>query len=366
MSKKQIRNKVFRYLYGFDPEGDIKTKIDNVCGKTGRYNVPTELWQKRTKRSNRVLISWKTVRDNVLTLEQLETFEGGVVVEFINNDYFSDDDFDLNNPLFNILKDRLGSDEKVSSMISIRTEDGSSSSQEARIAFEKLKAKFPDYNDHLIRRKDGVKYSGKGNDKWEGFIFYSIRGGQQDIKISHVGKVPQLFNPACEYASDMVCLDIDLVLAYFAFFSISEEKRDKLLQKELEKELGNCFYFDNKGNRVSLLDYCKKHPCLLFVDNALCDVITMEKINIEDFADKDRNEDTRTLDLTHDEAVNKDKFYFDKEKNMILSAARPTNMFWSKKLSNMMQQNFSIEEFFAHEEAIVERRKEKLKLIRPV
>ena len=38
--------------------------------------MPDELFQKRTSRKNRVLISWKTVKNNNLTVEQLETLLG--------------------------------------------------------------------------------------------------------------------------------------------------------------------------------------------------------------------------------------------------------------------------------------------------
>ena len=50
----------------------------------------------------------------------------------------------------------------------------------------------------------------------------------------------------------------------------------------------------------------------------------------------------------------------DKAKKCILSPARPTNVFWSKHLSNMMQQNFSLDEYFRHEEEILTRRKRML------
>ena len=51
--------------------------------KTGRYSVPEKLFQKRTSRQNRVLIPWKTIEQNNITIEQLETFYGGVCVEFV-------------------------------------------------------------------------------------------------------------------------------------------------------------------------------------------------------------------------------------------------------------------------------------------
>lgn len=91
----------------------------------------------------------------------------------------------------------------------------------------------------------------------------------------------------------------------------------------------------------------------------LFDPIQVSPIYIEDFAIDDKG-DERNIDFTHDEAVNKDIYYWDEYRNTILSPARPTNVFWSKHLSNMMQQNFSLQEYFEHQEKIVERRNELL------
>jgi len=360
MEKVQVRNKVIRFLSGFDEGCKIHTKLVNICGKTGQYNVPDELFQKRTHRKNRALISWKTVKKNNLTLEQLETFSGGIVVEFINEDYFQED----KNPrsLFNILKGRLGSDDIVSSMISIRNEDGSSASSSARNAFNKLIKELPEYKDNLIKRKKGVACTGIGNDKWEGYIYYSIKGGQQNTILSHTtAPFPQLFNPACEFANENICLDIDLVLAYFAMFSIDmtildrnkKEEFDNLLN-DIKQELKKSKY--DFGN---LLDYCNNHPCLLLETGKLFDPIQVEQINITDFL-IDTKEDPRNLDFTHDEAVNKEKYYFDETQKCILTPSRPNNVFWSRHLSNMMQQNFSLKEYFKHEEEIIFKRKSKL------
>jgi len=360
MNKGQLRNKVIKYLSNFgSTEREkhlINEKLKNICGKTGGYKVPDELFQKRTHRKNRVLIFWKTVEKNNLTLDQLKTFSGGVVVEFINQDYFKNDN--NSRSLFNTLKDRLGSDEVVSSMISIRNEDGSSSSQTERSAFEKLKTEFPDYQNHLIKRKSGKDYAGIGNDKWEGYIYYSIKGGQQKTFLSHPTRpFPQLFNPACEFADENMCLDIDLVLSYFAMFSIDrttlkpEQKIEyDLLLENIKQELKSSKY--DSGN---LLDYCNNHPCLLFEPGKLFDPIQVEQIDIIDFSINNKNDD-RHLHFSHDEAVNKEKYYFDNTKNCILTPTRPNNIFFSKELSNMMQQNFSLSEYFENEKKIVAKR----------
>ena len=74
MSKKSLKTEILAFIKKYGKE--IQTKITNVCEKTGRYNVPKELYQVRTARKNRILISWKAVKNNKLTIEQLESCEG--------------------------------------------------------------------------------------------------------------------------------------------------------------------------------------------------------------------------------------------------------------------------------------------------
>ena len=65
MDKNRIRLDSRKFLEKFGK--NINAKFSNICAKTGQYNVPSELFQKRTPRSNRVLIEWKVVNDNHLT-----------------------------------------------------------------------------------------------------------------------------------------------------------------------------------------------------------------------------------------------------------------------------------------------------------
>ena len=372
MNKNKIRLNAFNFLGTYGPK--IKTKFSNICGKTGQYDVPTELFQKRTSRKNRVLISWKTLKANNITIEQLETFTGGVVVEFINDDFF--DITNQNDPTFIALKAKLGSDELVSSIITIRSESGSSSSQVQRNAFQKLinnthvlyKGKEiiltkANYQAYAIKQ---IESGGTMNDKWTGFLFVSIKGGQQDTIESH-SENQTIFNPACEFANDEVCLDLDLVMSYFALISIdtSTLSTEKLanynkIMFDIEATLKSSIY-NNDSYSGNLLDYCQNHPSTRMVKGKLYDPIQVEEIKIEDFSIDNKN-DPRNLDFTHDEAVLFEHFYWDREKKCILSPARPTNVFWSKHLSNMMQQNFSLNDYFKHEEKILDRRKKMLKI----
>lgn len=370
MNKNSIRLKAFNFLGNYDSK--IRTKFSNICSKTGQYNVPIELFQKRTPRKNRVLISWKTVKKNGLTIDQLKTFTGGVAVEFVNGDFFAPEN--QSDPLFIALKNKLGSDEIVSSIITIRSETGSSSSKDQRDAFQMLindtKVIYKgqqiiinrnNYRDFAIKQ---IRRGGTGNEKWSGFIFVSIKGGQQDTIESHSGN-QTIFNPACEFANEEVCIDIDLVMSYFALTSIdvtslSEKKLNEYrkLMRNIKLALQSSVY-DNDTFSGNLLDYCNNHPSMKMVRGKLYDPIQVEEIHIEDFA-IDSKEDPRSLDLTHDQAVFFENYYWDRAKQCILSPARPTNLFWSRHLSNMMQQNFTLEGYFKHEEEIVSRRKQLL------
>ncbi|CAD2071623.1 hypothetical protein [Jeotgalicoccus meleagridis] len=353
------------------------TKLTNVTGKTGRYNVPAELYQKRTSRANRVLISWKTVKKNNLKLKHLMTFDGGVVVEFINDDYFNEQNFE--NELFQYLVNRVGSDEKVSSMISIRSEIGSSSSRLQRENYQKLINNTRVYyqgkeiiinennlRDYIIRRKPGTSYQNKGNEHWEGFIYFSIKGGQQETLQSHKESTDfSLFNPACEYLNEELIVELQLVSHYFVLVSLEIDKNMKAEIVEYQNVLNSLRYvlekciYSSEAFKGNLLTYCENHPSTSMKKGELYDPIQVVPIKAKDFEIFDKYDD-RNLNLAHDEAVNKDRYYWDDEKNVLLSAARPSNIFWSRQLSNMMQQNFTLEEYFEHQEKITIRRKELL------
>lgn len=375
MDKNQVRLDALNYIGAFDHK--IETKFSNICAKTGQYDVPSELFQKRTPRKNRVLLPWKAVKANRLTLDQLETFYGGVAVELVNDDYFAPEN--QGDPVFRELIHRIGSNQKVSAVISIRSESGSSSSAVQREFFSRLinntcieyngntvTLNSENYMDFALSR---ISKGGVGNEKWAGFLFVSIRGGQQDTIETHRGKELLIFNPACEYASPQVCVDLDLIMSYYALLSIDpdmltdRQRHDydlhfSTILRNVEQALAESYY-SNDTYVGNLLDYAQGHPSVKMIRGQLTDPIQIERIRIMDFA-VDNKDDPRNLDFTHDEAVNIGRYYWDSEKKTILSPARPTNVFWSKHLSNMMQQNFSLSGYFAHEKAISQRRAELL------
>ena len=325
-----------------DPK--ILEKFKNLNGKTGQYDVPDVLFQKRTSRSNRVLLRWKIIEQNNITIDQLKTFFGGVCVEFVNEDFYHNKNRE--NELFNFLVSKIGSDEKISSMLSFRNEDGDSGATISRENYTNFVSE-PNENYTPIKRKH-KKVPGKGdNSVWEGNLFYSIKGGSQESFESHAAlEDPKLFNPAVEYANEKVCLDIDITMSYFALhcFDLPRneiEDFDELMRK-IERFLNTRVYYD--GN---LLEYCKNHYSLKLGNGYLVDPIQLNQMSISDF--KTSGLENSSV-VCHNEAANKNIFYFDNIQNFILTPARPSNFFWSKHLSNMMQQNYNLDEYFIEEE----------------
>ncbi len=349
---------------------NISTKFININNKTSMGDVPKHLFQERTSRQKRVLISWKEVYKNKLTIDQLETFESGVCVEFVNDDFFNKDY--LTNTTHKELINKLGSDDNVASIISFRTEDGDPGANAARDSFEKFKKLNPNFELKPILRvgQDKDWPSGTlaiGNEKWEGNSYYEIKGGLQKELSSHSNltedreKKPMLFNPAIEYANEEVCDDIFISLFYYFIHCHDIQKYinkvDLLsIKKECEDYLKSRSYDD--GN---LLDYCNQHPSLAYEKGILRDPIEVTELNVEDFNIKWKYDNPLSIAICHEQPVNKKIYKFDKKNNYIVSPARPTNLFWGKQSSNMLQQSYTLQEFFKVEEERVEKRRSYLK-----
>lgn len=365
----KLKNEGINFLKSFfsdiEDQKSIDKKFNNISGKTGSYFVEDFLFQQRTARKNRSLIPFEHIKNNNLTYNELNSFEEGIVVEFVNNDFFDQLELPENqqHEIFRELKNKLGSDENVSAIITIRS-TGLSSSQTQRLAYERLKKYLNENNiiekENLIQRKEEYKYKknsiGIGNEKWKGFIYYNISGGDHETLFSHNNfkkNEISLFNPFVEAANKSISLDITLVLIYFAFFSISVDRRDFTWNEIVSKY--NDFLKTRNYDSGNLYDYVSSHICLTYEKGILVDPIQFEPILIEDFAIKDRT--ANSLDIAHQIAVEKQSYIYDQSQKMLLTPARPQNLFWLKHLSNMMQQNFSLNEYHEHLLQIAEKLK---------
>ena len=179
----QLKARLNSFFNAINPK--IKTKFLNIVAKTRKNDIPSNIWLNRTPRYSRVLIPWKKVKLNNITFQQLQSFSGGVVVEFINEDWF--DETNQTNPVFIQLQSCLGSDETVSSIISFRSEGGTISSAHPQGFFNRFIAGTmltyngvritvtqDNYKDYLLTQLSSGQ---TGNEKWTGFLYYSIKGG---------------------------------------------------------------------------------------------------------------------------------------------------------------------------------------------
>lgn len=339
---KLLRAKLWKIRNDIDDK--VFEKFKNLCGKTWQYDVPIELWQKRTSRSNRVLLRWKIVKKNNMTLEWLKTFYGGVCIEFVNDDFFDESNRSID--LYNYLISKIGADEMISAIVSFRNEDGDSGATIARESYAKYMEEHGEEFKPIKRKTQQVSWKWS-NDVREGNGYFSIKWGSHTSYESHKDlESPMLFNPAIEYANEQVCLDIDLTMSYFALHCEDIDRTKiisyDLLIEELENYLQSREYED--GN---LYDYCINHDSLNNDEGVLIDPIQLKKMSIKNFATSSTEESSV---VCHNTAANKYIFSFDKSLKCVLSPANPKNFFWATHLSNMMQQNYSLDEYILEEE----------------
>jgi hypothetical protein len=84
-------------------------------------------------------------------------------------------------------------------------------------------------------------------------------------------------------------------------------------------------------------------------DGKLISPITQKEISINAFDKEtvDGGNKDEIVDISHDDAVNKNNIRFCPENNVMLSDYFPGNLFWDTHLGNMQQQSFTVKEYWA-------------------
>jgi hypothetical protein len=87
-------------------------------------------------------------------------------------------------------------------------------------------------------------------------------------------------------------------------------------------------------------------------DGKLISPITQKEISITAFDKEtvDGGNKDEIVDISHDDAVNKNNIQFCPENNVMLSDYFPGNLFWDTHLGNMQQQSFTVKEYWAEME----------------
>jgi hypothetical protein len=330
---------------------NIRTKLKNI-NKAGICDVcPT----KRVSQNSRILLPYYIIRKSGLKLGQLKTYTSGVVIELpfreyerIRNSSVGDDEID------DYIINNIGGDTSnpVAAIITIRKENGYSGSSVQREDLIRLK------NEIILRSWEPVAYNpektmkgrkNKGNSNWSGHYYYKISGGSQESFKSHPNKEPQIFTTHKGFMStEKIVTDViaSLVWQMLHIFDIDKyiSTEDALKYKQtLEEYLKDTMYLG-----TSCYESIKKFENIRY--GKLISPITRNAISITAFdkeAVGDRKDDI--VDISHNEAVNKNNIRFCPENNVMLSDYFPGNLFWDTHLGNMQQQSFTLKEYRAEE-----------------
>ena len=328
-----------------------KTKIGNIC-KAGTKAI---LSTKRVSPNSRIIMDYRTIISNNLTLEQLATHKHGTVIAIHFSDFEKIKNNSNRNELEQYIYDNIGSDNTVSCILYLTNEPGSPSDNEARNLLPKFKAYIELKNLKPIRRVDKLDNNdpkkkpiprgetNKYNDKWCGHYFYEISGGKQESELSHT-KEDEIFTQSKGFISSPIVEHyVILSLVYQLLFAedihdyIKDENTIITLKERCEKILkSKKFSGDTCYNLIQKLNNIKKDT----EDNdkyKLISLITFEPIKMKNL---------NIMEICHLESASKDKYYFCEDNNVILSDYRPGNLFWDTKESNMRMGEDSPNEYW--------------------
>lgn len=324
---------------------DVKliTKFNNI--NKARVDMTIPCTTKRVSKYSRLYIPYYIVKYNNLSLNDLETFDKGVCVGINYEEYENLMNTELKelDELEKYLISNIGSDNIVSSIIVIIKKNGNSSSSNLRIQKNKLEKIINENNWTSIEKINNKKRNevNNGNDKWTGHYYYCINGGHQESFQSWSKDEPQIFTSYKNFmASNKIIIDNKACLMYMLLFihdineNIDIENNIINYYKIIfELYLKNTYYMnDSCYNLITKLN--------VIYNNELISPILYRKINYEDLLINDK------INISHNEATCKNKIYFCKNNNKILSDFRPGNIFWDFKIANMRQQDDTIEEYW--------------------
>jgi hypothetical protein len=330
-------NKLVNKLVKKLPE-EIQTKIGNI--NKAAYDTTIPCTTKRVSQNSRIFIPYSLVRFNNLTLEKMNTHIKGVCVGIPYNIYEEIRDNLNRDELDEYLIQNIGGDNTISCIIVIMKNEGYSGSNEQRKQLTRLLEEAKKNTWIPIRRKDDIENVNEGNNKWEGQYYYNICGGEQDCLKSWSGSEPQIFTTYKNFMSDnkIICDNkICLIYLFLHVFDISlilsVEDVNKYINN-IKKYLENTIY-----NGKTCFELLMK---LRTIDKNghLISPILCQKLSVEDFRT------VKKINISHNEAVCKNKIYFCENNQKMLSDYRPGNLFWDLHLANMRQQDETIEEYW--------------------
>ena len=311
----------------------IQTKLKNI-DKAGTEGPCTT---KRVSQSSRISIPYENVK--VLSVAQLATHEAGAIIRLPYDTYEEIRDKTERNELEEHLLNNIGGNGIVSCFICMTKEDGYSGSSDLRVQYKRFEEEKKLKNWTPIKRTGDGKNVNKGNDKWSGHYYYKISGGQQDSILSHPDKEDQMFTTYKGFMSTKkVINDVKACLIYSLLHCY--DMCDVIPAEQLVKHKQNLEEYLKRTNYMGKSCYELTRALGTIKNGQLYSPINCERLSVKMF------ETEKMINISHNEAVCKNKIYFCENNQVMLSDYRPGNLFWDTHLSNMQQQDFTIEEYW--------------------
>lgn len=348
--KDDIDGKILSFISKCgDYSSEIKTKLNNINKASVDNSIPCTT--KRVSQNSRLYVNYDIIKQNNLSLTQLNTHEKGICIGITWSKYKEmKQNIEILDDLDNYLFNNIGSDNIVSCIVVIIRIDGNSGSTKERLEKDELEQEATLNNWIPLRRKQNVLKTEihNGNDKWEGHYYYNISGGQKNAMKSCDD---QIFTTYKGFMTSNDVINSNYVCLLYMMLHLKDI--NKIFEQDELNDYLSCF--ENYLNNVHYL----KKSCFELIQELKCfdknghliSPILCEEISIDDFSEQN------LLNISHNIAVSKNKILFCEDNCILLSDYRPGNLFWDFKLGNMRQQENTIDEYWDSIERCIELRK---------
>lgn len=249
----------------FKPE--IKIKLDHLHKAR---NNSTHIGLQRISRHQRVGITftkfkiWEKEYGDQTIQKLKERYTNGLIIIFENNDYFKDSD----SKFYVELKERLGSNNLVSSIIGI--ED-----------FDSFKTYFSEIKNMKLTPLKKLRKVNSGNDVWEGEYYVNVRGGRQKSIVIPAKRV-DLVNYDYDFCPEDELEKTINFLTYLMTFSINGETA--FISEESKNQFDQVIINIDFENTIANPKNLKKKG-ILNSDNELICQLCLGTLNIKNFFD---------------------------------------------------------------------------------
>ena len=326
----------------------VKTKIKNITGKAPQSSL---CGGARIAKQSRFTIPYCQLGS--VTLDDLRTINNGVIVVLENEDYFNIQH--SSSSLDKYLLENIGGNNIVSCIVAFYNTEGTTSSAVSLKTYERMKPVITAKQWKPLERISDPIPHGKtyiGNETWSGHYYANICGGSTTKKVqTHCavnGSLPakfQLFNSVIGYMDAITGIHLTSSMLYMLLFStdiISETKLEEgslaSFKNDYESLLAKVCY-----DSGSVLDWCNR----FIIDGKLICPLDAAPIPFSNFMIKNCK-NHNYMQLCHNEAASKKRYFQDQTTNTFMSDYRPNNLFWGTHQGNMEQQDMTIEEYHYH------------------